>query len=116
MATRKIHRSSISSKRRSTIDSDDEEDDADDDDDEEEDRRSSKKSKSKTVAKPKGKSVPKGRGKDTRSRMELVPWGQNNKPKGKPKGLGFREKLEDLAKHGQSAYKDVYRRAKVREK
>ena len=29
------------------------------------------------------------------------------------KTLGFREKLEDLAKHGQSAYKDVYRRAKV---
>ena len=112
MSARKIPRSSTSSKRRSTVDSDDEEDD--DDDDEEEDRRSAKKSKSKTVSKPKSKSVPKGRGRETRSRMELVPWGQNNKQKGKPKSLGLREKLEDLAKHGQSAYKDVYRRAKVR--
>ena len=58
----------------------------------------------------------KGRGKDgNRSKMEMVPWGSPARGgKGKPKTLGLREKLEDLAKHGQSAYKDVYRRAKVR--
>lgn len=51
--------------------------------------------------------------KDIRGRMEMVPWG-GGKKKSKPKSLGIREKLEDLAKQGQSAYKDVYRRAKVR--
>jgi hypothetical protein len=53
--------------------------------------------------------------KKNRSRMEMVPWGkpQGRKGKGKSKSIGIREKLEELAKHGQSAYKDVYRRAKV---
>jgi hypothetical protein len=103
--------SSVSSRRKASISSDD---DDDDDDDDEDDREPPRKSKSKTTSKPKGKSPPKGRGKDVRSRMELIPWGQSaNTRKGKPKSLGFREKLEDLAKHGQSAYKDVYRRAKV---
>jgi hypothetical protein len=46
--------------------------------------------------------------------MEMVPWGKPSGRKGKKsKSIGIREKLEELAKHGQSAYKDVYRRAKV---
>ena len=114
-AVRKItsRSSSVSSRKKASINSDDDDDD-DDDDEDEDDREPPRKSKSKTTSKPKGKSPPKGRGKDVRSRMELIPWGQSaNTRKGKPKSLGFREKLEDLAKHGQSAYKDVYRRAKV---
>lgn len=107
--------SSVSSRRKASVSSDDDDDDNDDDDEDEDDREPPRKSKSKTTSKSKGKSPPpKGRSKDVRSRMELIPWGQSaNTRKGKPKSLGFREKLEDLAKHGQSAYKDVYRRAKV---
>ena len=104
--------SSASSRRKATLERDD-----DDDDDEEEDsddREPPRKIKAKVVSKQKGKSVSKGRGKDKRSKMELIPWGSPaGNRKNKPKALGFREKLEDLAKHGQSAYKDVYRRAKV---
>eukprot|EP01041_Mallomonas_annulata_P002976 gene2976-5837_t len=40
-------------------------------------------------------------------RMELVPWSNE------PKGPTWRERLEEITKQGQNAYKDVYRRAKV---
>lgn len=107
--------SSTSSRRKAKVQDDDDDEDGDEDDDRDDERVSSRKSKSKTATKQKGKPVLKGRGKETRSRMQLVPWGQPaNGRKAKSKSLGFREKLEDLAKHGQSAYKDVYRRAKVR--
>ena len=107
--------SSTSSRRKATAQDDDDDEDDDEDDDREEERVSVRKSKSKIATKQKGKPALKGRGKETRSRMQLVPWGQPaNGRKVKSKSLGFREKLEDLAKHGQSAYKDVYRRAKVR--
>jgi hypothetical protein len=47
--------------------------------------------------------------------MQMIPWG-TQKGKGNQKGgkgLGLREKLEEFTKTGASAYKDVYRRAKV---
>ena len=107
--------SSAASRRKASLDRDDDDDDNDGEDSD--DREPPRKTKSKTASKQKGKSAPvKGRGKDgNRSKMEMVPWGSPARGgKGKPKTLGLREKLEDLAKHGQSAYKDVYRRAKVR--
>ena len=46
--------------------------------------------------------------------MEVIPWGSEKKLD-RIKGLqvGLREKFEEIAKHGQLAYRDVYRRAKV---
>lgn len=45
--------------------------------------------------------------------FQLISWSGSNRPKKKSKGPSLRERLEQLAKHGQSAYKEVYRRAKV---
>ena len=105
-----VRASSASSRRRASFEKDDDEDEEDSDD-----REPPRKSKAKVASKQKGKTASKGRGNDKRSKMELIPWGQPaGGRKGKAKTLGLREKLEDLAKHGQSAYKDVYRRAKVR--
>jgi hypothetical protein len=89
-------------------------DDDNDDDDDEDNYRESKKSKGKKSSpKSRGKSPQIGR-KDNRSRMnQMVPWGASTGRKGKPKSLGIREKFEEMAKQSQSAYKDVYRRAKV---
>mmetsp|Transcript_21590 Transcript_21590/g.21731 ORF Transcript_21590/g.21731 Transcript_21590/m.21731 type:complete len:493 (-) Transcript_21590:143-1621(-) len=85
---------------------DDEEDEDEEEDDEEDDykprntrsRRSAFGSRSsKTRSAPQAK------------KMALVPW--SNAPKST--GTSWRERLEGIAKTGQSAYKDVYRRAKV---
>lgn len=46
------------------------------------------------------------------SKMQLIPWLDTKNKKGAAKS-NWREKLELLAKQGQSAYKEVYRRAKV---
>jgi hypothetical protein len=50
--------------------------------------------------------------------LQLIPWGSsssNNKKKGKKgqNGLNWKERLDQIAKQGQSAYREVYRRAKV---
>ena len=46
-------------------------------------------------------------------KLQLKPWGDNGK-KGKKGGVSiWKERLEQIAKQGQSAYKEVYRRAKV---
>ena len=45
-------------------------------------------------------------------KSQLVPWG-DKKSEGPSVVSGLKAKLEDLAKKSQSAYKDVYRRAKV---
>ena len=86
---------------------DDDEDDEDDDDD----RRRRKSAPRKSD---------KGRGRSgKRGHSQLVPWGSGKGSKSKAGGIlaglvsQSRERLEDLAKQGQSAYKDVYRRAKV---
>ena len=106
-----VRASSASSRRRASLERDDDDDDEEDSDD----REPPRKSKAKVASKQKGKTASKGRGNEKRSKMELIPWGTPaGGRKGKAKTLGLREKLEDLAKHGQSAYKDVYRRAKVR--
>lgn len=42
--------------------------------------------------------------------MQIIPWMDN---KGKRGGTNWKERLEQIAKQGQAAYKEVYRRAKV---
>jgi hypothetical protein len=114
--TRKVSSKGSPSKRKPALDADE---DDEDDDYEEDDRRSSKK-KGRQSSKASGKSYKGGRpSKASKSgMMNLVPWGSSG-GKSKSKGFGlalgdFKEKIQDLAKQGQSAYKDVYRRAKVR--
>jgi hypothetical protein len=108
-------KSSGPSKRKPVYD-----DEEDDDDFEEDNRRSRKKGKqgSKAASKPykSGRSS-----KSSKSGgMNLIPWGSGGGKKSKGFALplpalgDFKDKLQDLAKQGQSAYKDVYRRAKVK--
>ena len=86
----------------------------DDDDDEDDDnfvRGRSKAKKASPVSKGGAKSSKGGK-----KRMEMVQWndrGYNQKKKKKSKGFSIKEKLEQIAKTGSSAYKDIYRRAKV---
>jgi hypothetical protein len=106
-ASRKSAPKPTTSRRRSKA----YDDDNDDDDEVDEPVRAPAK---KPAAKAKG--YKRGAAKGNQF-MQMVPWG-NAKGKGKGKkgpgiALGLREKFEELAKTGQSAYKDVYRRAKV---
>jgi len=121
-------RRSSSAKRRDD-DEDDEERGNDDDDEEEEDnnddddrpRKKAKGSSSKGKDKGRGgKSKGKGgrgrggKGKKRRQqRNQLVKWGEQYGKASAGLREGLREKIEELAKQGQTAYKDVYRRAKV---
>lgn len=102
--------SSKSKNRRHTYDDDDDEED---EDNHRSGRRSSniKKGKAAKSHKPSHKKAP------TKSKMQLMPWGQSPKAKGSKKsgsGTSIRERLEAVAKTGQAAYKDLYRKAKVR--
>lgn len=87
--------------------------DEDDDDDDDEDERPVTKPTRSSI---KSQSKPKP--------GQLIPWGSTSKKgKGKRKGQGLaaltgsigniKEALEGIAKKGQLAYKDVYRRAKI---
>lgn len=84
-----------------------EEEDEDDDDDDDFDSKPSKRrsgSYKKLSTKGKKRSAPRGA-------MQMIPWGSKSAPT--KKGSTIRDRLEAIAKTGQSAYKDVYRRAKV---
>jgi hypothetical protein len=99
------------SKRRNRYE--DEEDENEDDYDDEEDDDHHYKSK-------RGKSSRRtsNRGKSSRGSFSLIPWSSANNDResssSKKKGPSIRERLEQIAKSGQSAYKDIYRRAKVK--
>mmetsp|Transcript_29047 Transcript_29047/g.27839 ORF Transcript_29047/g.27839 Transcript_29047/m.27839 type:complete len:623 (-) Transcript_29047:267-2135(-) len=114
-STRKnaVRTSSSSSRRKKPSKTDDDDDeDEDDDNDYKNNSKNSRSSSKNKGSKSTQKSSQKN--KNSRSKMEMVPWGKPSGRKGKKsKSIGIREKLEELAKHGQSAYKDVYRRAKV---
>ncbi len=73
----------------------------DDDDDFDSKIRPSKRSKQDTFSRRDRSSKSKSK------RMEVIPWSNVQK------GPSIRERLEEIAKQGQSVYKDVYRRAKV---
>ena len=117
------------------MEEDEEEEDSDNDHEDDEDKRQpSKGKKTKPVAKSKSNSDRNTRSsskknvggkKQQRNILDLVPWnfGGNNKNGGsggnrnnKLNGIsvGLRNRLEEIAKSGQAAYKDVYRRAKVK--
>ena len=102
------------SKRKSKADYDD---DGDDDDGERKFNKSSV-SKSKSSGNKKlGKKSNAYRGKGKKGRkggMDLMQWVNPRNPKGLGSSVSaVREKFEVFAKQGQTAYKDVYRRAKV---
>jgi hypothetical protein len=103
---------STSSKKRAVVkdDEDDDDNDNDYDDEEEEDSRSSRRKSSR-------KSVKGARGRKGGRSSSLVQYGKGSKSKAAGLLAGLvsqsREKLEELTKQSQSAYKDVYRRAKV---
>ena len=98
-------------------------DDEDEDEEEDEDERPRKKAKGGSSkgkdrgrgGKGKGKSgrARGGKGKKRRQRNQLVKWGEQYGKASAGLREGLREKIEELAKQGQTAYKDVYRRAKV---
>lgn len=93
-------------KRRKVVEEDDYEEE--DDEDNYRPKKSSKAKKSKlTSSRKESKVNNKGR------MMSLIPWGSNGQESKKGLAVGLKEKLEDIAKKGQSVYKDVYRRAKV---
>ena len=60
-----------------------------------------------------GRKSGKKRGGNRRARNQLIKWGETYGKASAGLREGLREKLEELAKQGQTAYKDVYRRAKV---
>ena len=60
-----------------------------------------------------GRKSGKKRGGNRRARNQLIKWGETYGKASAGLRDGLREKLEELAKQGQTAYKDVYRRAKV---
>ena len=76
--------------------------------------RSGGNSKRKTTPKNRGRRGKKVSSRHTKSRMSLVPVDDIRGYGGKKKGSTIREKLQTIAKQGQIAYKDMYRRAKVR--
>lgn len=91
-------------KRRNTERDDYDEDDGEEDDDPMMSRP--RHSRVKSHGKPKPRQT-----NEKHKKMQLVQWG--NRGQEKHRGFGIRERLEELAKHGQAAYKDAYRRAKV---
>jgi hypothetical protein len=118
-----VTKSAAKGKRKPSKFEDDEEDDDDDDsdsddydgeseDDEDNNRGRRRISKSRSASKSRSTRKGSGRGKGKKGNNQLIPWGavQNY-----AKGLNIRGHLEDIAKKGQSVYKDVYRRAKVRD-
>jgi hypothetical protein len=75
--------------------------------------RKSDKSSSSSKGRSTSKGSKKGKSKK-RSKYEVVQWdGNRKKSSGFGAAAGLKERLEKLAKTGQAAYKDVYRRAKV---
>ncbi len=95
------------SKRRNRYEDDENEDDYDD---EEEDDRYYKSKRGKSSRRTSN------RGKSSRGSFSLIPWSSasnDRESSSKKKGPSIRERLEQIAKSGQSAYKDIYRRAKV---
>lgn len=99
-------KSSSSSKKKRVIDDDEDDDDVEEEDDDLPSKKSGRKAKKSVSSKYNKKSQS--------SKFQLIPWGKaDSKGKKKRKGLSIREKLEQIAKQGQSAYKEVYRRAKV---
>ena len=85
-------------------------DDDDDDDDRKKDRKKgppSRRTISRHSIKGSGKSSKMSSSRKAKNSM--VPWGM----KTQSVVPNVREKLEDLAKHGQSLYSNIYRRAKV---
>lgn len=113
--------SSKSRRHREEEEDDDDDDEAEDvheEEEEEEDYESDRinirgkrhgKSKGKL---PTRKSKSSGSGKG--SKFQLVPWGSRNQSnQKKKKGPSLKERLEQLAKQGHTAYNEVYRRAKV---
>jgi hypothetical protein len=90
-----------SSRRRNHLSDDDDDDEYEND---EEENVRSKRHRSKESLKKSGK---KGFG-------SLFSWGTRAKSSKKNKNSpGFREKLDQMTKSGQSVYKDLFRRAKV---
>ena len=120
-------RTSTTSSKKKAVSHDDEEDDDDDDDNDydkdndDDDGRSRRKTPVKKGGKAgRGRSRKGGSSRSRGGMDQLIPWG-NGKGGSKSKAAGLlaglvsqsREKLEEITKQGQSAYKDVYRRAKV---
>lgn len=81
----------------------------DEDDDDTDDSHFSSKAKKLKGKKDSVKSSKKSKGKS--KKMQIIPWMDS---KGKRGGINWKERLEHIAKQGQAAYKEVYRRAKVR--
>ena len=104
-------------------DDDDDDDDNDGDGDGDDDARPPRASASKRKSgggggkrrggKKSGGGGGGGKRKGRKSRNQLVKWGETYGKASAGLRDGLREKLEELAKQGQTAYKDVYRRAKV---
>lgn len=106
------------SKRRNRGDHDDVDDDDDDDDERKYSKSTTSKSKTSGNNKKWGKKSNAYRGKGKKGkkggRMDLMQWVDPRNPKGLGSSVSaVKEKLEVFAKQGQTAYKDVYRRAKV---
>lgn len=80
----------------------------DDEDDDDSDYKSKGRSK-KVSPKPATKSK-KGSGS---KKLQLIPWNDSKGKRGNAK-INWKERLEQIAKQGQAAYKEVYRRAKVK--
>eukprot|EP01039_Chlorochromonas_danica_P000517 gene515-556_t len=128
-----IGRVSSSSKSRRHRDQEDEDeedlnnDNDDDDDDQEEEeedyesdriniRGKRQKGKQQLPTRRGGKSKSSGSsGKKKSNKFQLIPWGssRNQSNQKKKKGPSLKERLEQLAKQGHTAYNEVYRRAKV---
>ncbi len=120
-----LKRSKVS--RRNDDDNDDDDDDNEENQEEEEEPRGrTQKSKSSNKGKSNRKQyVNKGRpsksNKKSKGGMQLIPWATTSKSgsggkKKKGNSIGFsiiKDRLEGIAKTGQAAYKDLYRKAKV---
>jgi len=86
-----------------------------DDDEDDEDSHYEKQQpikKKETKGKKAGKSTSSSKGKSGGKKMQLIPWMDSKGKKGAAK-VNWKERLEQIAKQGQLAYKEVYRRAKV---
>lgn len=113
-------RRNTSPKKRDEIEEDIEDED-DDDDEHDLDRGRLRNSKflGKSKISSKSKKSGKRRGKRSNNAAQLVPWGSSRPSVGGKKrksSIGFssiKNRLEGIAKTGQAAYKDLYRKAKV---
>lgn len=82
-----------------------EEDDEEDFEDDEEEVRPSRSRNSRSKGRKQQKQS---------SGWNLIPWRSQNSKPSKKKGLSIRETLAQVARTGQNAYKEMYRRAKVK--